>query len=92
MRLFGADDPMYAQLDWVSEQSDHQSFLLDAAQSVRPADLPPAVRESMLDEVNGGRRRYVLTSQLSVRRSRLRHLHPTHPGRESPSEAVLPQL
>ncbi|HJQ87713.1 MAG TPA: DNA/RNA helicase domain-containing protein [Propionibacteriaceae bacterium] len=65
-RLFGADDPKYTQLDWVREQSDHQVFLLDAAQSVRPADLPPAVLESMLEEVNGERRHYVLTSQLRV--------------------------
>jgi DUF2075 family protein len=65
-RLFGTDDPKYTQLDWVREQSDHQVFLLDAAQSVRPADLPPAVLDSMLEEVNGLRRRYVLTSQLRV--------------------------
>lgn len=65
-RLFGADDPKYTQLDWVRTQSDHQVFLLDAAQSVRPADLPPAVLDSMLEEVSGKYRRYVLTSQLRV--------------------------
>ena len=65
-RLFGTDDPKYTQLDWVREQSDHQVFLLDAAQSVRPADLPPAILDSMLREANGQRRRYALTSQLRV--------------------------
>lgn len=40
-KLFGADDPKLTQLDWIVKQSDHQVFLLDAAQSVRPADLPP---------------------------------------------------
>ena len=64
-RLFGTDDPKYTQLDWIRQQSDHQVFLLDAAQSVRPADLPPAVLNSMLEEVNG-ERRYMLTSQLRV--------------------------
>jgi DUF2075 family protein len=65
-RLFGTDDLKYTQLDWVREQSDHQVFLLDAAQSVRPADLPPPVLDSLLEQVNGERRRYLLTSQLRV--------------------------
>jgi hypothetical protein len=65
-RLFGADDPKYTQLDWVRERSDHQIFLLDLAQSVRPGDLPPAVLDGMLEEVHGERRGYVLTSQLRV--------------------------
>lgn len=66
-RLFGSDDSKYTQLDWIKKQSDHQIFLLDAAQSVRPADLPPSVLNSMLEEVNRERRRYVLTSQLRVK-------------------------
>lgn len=65
-RLFGTDDPKYTQLDWVRQQSDHQIFLFDAAQSVRPADLLPAVLDSMLEEVKGRRRRYTLVSQLRV--------------------------
>lgn len=66
-RLFGADDPKYTQLDWVREQSDHQIFLVDAAQSVRPADLPTAVLDSLVAEVHERRRRYILTSQLRVK-------------------------
>ncbi|KAK3390292.1 hypothetical protein B0H63DRAFT_507670 [Podospora didyma] len=39
--LFGSsDDTTKAQLDWVLAKSRHQAFLLDTAQSVRPADLP----------------------------------------------------
>ena len=42
-RLFGDDRPEITQLDWIREQSDHQIFLLDTDQSVRPADLPRPV-------------------------------------------------
>ncbi|TVY41025.1 Uncharacterized protein LSUB1_G001695 [Lachnellula subtilissima] len=38
--LFGSDDKSKTQLDWIRAKSRHQIFLLDAAQSVRPADLP----------------------------------------------------
>lgn len=39
-RLFGEDDPRFTQLAWIEEKSRNQVFLLDAGQSVRPADLP----------------------------------------------------
>ncbi len=66
-RLFGSDDPALTQLDWVRRQSDHQIFLLDAAQSVRPADLPAPTVTALVDEVSERRRRYLLSSQLRVR-------------------------
>lgn len=65
-RLFGSDDPSITQLDWIAKQSDHQVFLLDAAQSVRPADLPASVLVPMLQEVKSRGRHYALSSQLRV--------------------------
>ncbi len=66
-RLFGADDPQVTQLDWVKTMSNHQIFLLDAAQSVRPADLPSAVLAPLVEQVSAEQRMYVLSSQLRVK-------------------------
>jgi DUF2075 family protein len=65
-RLFGYDDTSITQLDWIRKQSDHQVFLLDAAQTVRPADLPATAIESLLSQVEVRRRVYPLSSQLRV--------------------------
>ncbi|WP_350348912.1 DNA/RNA helicase domain-containing protein [Agromyces sp. G08B096] len=64
--LFGADDLSRTQLDWVRAQSAHQIFLLDAAQSVRPADLPAQVLRELVDEARKTRRHYPLLSQMRV--------------------------
>ncbi|WP_426623410.1 DNA/RNA helicase domain-containing protein [Leifsonia sp. McL0607] len=42
-RLFHFDDKTKTQLDWILAKSRHQIFLLDAHQSIRPADIPLAV-------------------------------------------------
>jgi DUF2075 family protein/predicted GIY-YIG superfamily endonuclease len=63
--LFGDDRLGLTQLDWIRAQSDHQIFLLDSAQSVRPADLPQATQAGLLAEA--GDRRYQLRSQMRVR-------------------------
>ncbi|HET7736885.1 MAG TPA: DNA/RNA helicase domain-containing protein [Nocardioidaceae bacterium] len=65
-RLFGHDDVSHTQLDWIRRQSNHQIFLLDRAQSVRPADLPPAILEPLLAQAKSAARNYVLSSQLRV--------------------------
>ena len=65
-RLFGADDPALTQLDWVTAMSDHQIFLVDAAQSVRPADVSRTTLEKLLAPVDDQRRTYRLTSQMRV--------------------------
>lgn len=66
-QLFGANGTARTQLDWIIQQSDHQVFLLDAAQSVRPADLPPVVLNSLAAEAEAGGRFYPLSSQMRVR-------------------------
>lgn len=66
-RLYGTDDPSKTQLDWITTQSSHQIFLLDTAQSVRPADLPAALQERLVSDAVQLRRHYRLSSQMRVR-------------------------
>jgi DUF2075 family protein len=94
-RLFGEDDYTRTQLDWIRAQSNHQIFLLDAAQSVRPADLPaPTQRELVENAVRDGSR-YRLTSQMRVRAGQdyvdyvRRALSPNPPPPQSFSEYDL---
>ncbi len=65
-RLFGEDSLSLTQLDWIRKQSDHQVFLLDAAQSVRPADLSAAALKPLLAAAGSEQRHYRLSSQLRV--------------------------
>lgn len=64
--LFGKDDPHTTQLDWITAQSDHQVFLLDADQSVRPADLPTEKVRALLKATHETGRTYSLRSQMRV--------------------------
>ena len=63
----GSDVKTKTQLDWIRAKSKHQIFLLDAAQRVRPADLPKEVLEGLVDETKGRHRHYPLISQLRVK-------------------------
>ena len=65
-RLFGVDDVARTQLDWVRAKSRHQLFLLDAAQSVRPADLPTRTVEQLVATSRQEKRHYQLMSQMRV--------------------------
>lgn len=65
-RLFGADHVSYTQLDWIRAQSAHQIFLVDIAQSVRPADLPEGTLRRLLDEAKTNHRHYPLMTQMRV--------------------------
>jgi DUF2075 family protein len=67
VKLFGRDDAAYTQLDWITAMSTHQIFLLDAAQSVRPADVTRAALEALLGPADEQHRAYSLTSQMRVR-------------------------
>lgn len=66
-RLFGHDDKTKTQLDWVLAQSDHRILMLDADQTVRPADLPAETTARLVADARGQHRLYPLTSQLRVR-------------------------
>lgn len=65
--LFGADRLDLTQLDWIRTQSDHQIFLLDSAQTVRPADLPQATQARLVAEAEATSRLHRLRSQMRVR-------------------------
>lgn len=65
-KLFGRDDSELTQLDWIVKLSDHQVFLLDAGQCVRPADLSGEILDALVDRAETGKRYYPLTSQMRV--------------------------
>ena len=64
--LFGSDDTSKTQLDWIRAKSNHQIILLDAAQSVRPADLPTEVLDGLVRATKATHRHYRLVSQMRV--------------------------
>ena len=64
--LFGWDDKSKTQLDWMKRQSQHQVFLLDAEQSVRPADLPREILSGLVAEARASGRHFQLKTQIRV--------------------------
>lgn len=66
-KLFGADDITKTQLDWIRARSRHQLLMVDPEQSVRPADLPPELLRSLVDDAKSDGRHYPLVSQLRVK-------------------------
>lgn len=65
--LFGTDDLTKTQLDWIRAKSNHQVFLADAAQAVRPADLPSSTLTGLISEATSVGRQHRLQSQLRVK-------------------------
>lgn len=66
LRLYGDDDLSKTQLDWIRSKSRHQVFLLDEAQSVRPADLPARILNPLVRDAKTAQRFYPLASQMRV--------------------------
>jgi DUF2075 family protein len=66
-KLFGSDDKTKTQLDWIQAKSKHQIFLVDAGQSVRPADLPREALERLVREAKATNRFHPLASQMRVK-------------------------
>lgn len=65
-RLFGEDDTSKTQLDWINAKSKHQIYLVDVAQSVRPADIPTRVLTDLIDRSRRSGHFYPLASQMRV--------------------------
>jgi uncharacterized protein len=65
--LFGSDDKSKTQLDWIQAKSRHQIFLLDAAQSVRPADLPTELLSGLIADTRASGRHFQLRTQMRVK-------------------------
>lgn len=66
VKLFGSDDKSKTQLDWIKARSKHQIFLLDTAQSVKPADLQPKHLEPLVNDARHEGSLFRLISQLRV--------------------------
>jgi len=66
MALFGNDEPSWTQLDWVIASSQHQLLLVDAAQSVKPGDLPLATVEQLISRSRARNVLFRLASQMRV--------------------------
>jgi DUF2075 family protein len=66
MELFGNDQPSWTQLDWVIASSRHQLLLVDAAQSVKPGDLPLATVKHLMDRSRARNVLFRLASQMRV--------------------------
>ena len=64
--LFGSNDMEKTQLDWMRAKSRHQIFLLDTAQSVRPADLPSELLSDLIADTRASGRYYQLRTQMRV--------------------------
>ena len=67
VKLFGHDDVSYTQLDWIKALSEHQIFLVDAEQTVRPGDLQSDDLLTLAKEASDESRWYRLNSQHRVR-------------------------
>lgn len=65
-KLFGFDDVAKTQLDWIRAKSKHQIYLLDAEQSVRPADVPPELLGALVNSAKDRHRHYPLATQMRV--------------------------
>ena len=66
LALFGNDDSRWTQLDWVQAASRHKLLLVDAAQSVKPGDLPLVAVQDLLREARTANALFHLTSQMRV--------------------------
>lgn len=67
IRLFGSDEDYFTQLDWILAQSKSQVFLLDAEQSIKPADLPKSVISKLLGDAKSAQTYTKLASQMRVK-------------------------
>jgi DUF2075 family protein len=67
VKLFGRDDKSKTQLDWVKARSTHQIFLVDPAQSVKPADIPVEILQQLVADAKVADHHHPLLSQMRVR-------------------------
>lgn len=67
VKLFGTDDQSRSQYDWIVAKSTQRILLVDAAQSVRPADLPRETIERIVRDARTEHRYYRLATQMRVK-------------------------
>jgi DUF2075 family protein len=66
IKLFGNDDKVHTQLEWIRAMSKSQILLLDTAQSIKPADLPISTTEGLIAKANRTGSLFKLSSQMRV--------------------------
>jgi DUF2075 family protein len=66
LALFGEDRDDITQLDWVRTQSRHQIYLIDSAQSVKPADLPKKILDELSTKAREEASFFHLASQMRI--------------------------
>lgn len=66
LKLFGKDDISKTQIDWVMVKSKHQIFLLDSAQSVKPADVSAETLKGLVVQAKSASSLFPLVSQMRV--------------------------
>lgn len=66
IKLFGENVEGKTAVDWVTEKSNHQIFLIDGDQAVRPADVPFETVQALKSEAQNNGRLYSLESQMRV--------------------------
>ncbi|MGV8896209.1 MAG: DNA/RNA helicase domain-containing protein [Rhodoglobus sp.] len=93
-KIFGFDDSTKTQLDWIKARSKHQVFLLDAAQSVRPADLPSEILGALVGAARTAERLYPLISQMRVQAGSdyVGYVRRVLRGHTSPGEIPMAQV
>jgi hypothetical protein len=64
--LFGDDRDDITQLDWIKAQSRHQLYLIDSAQSIKPADLPSDILNEVISTAQSQETFFHLASQMRV--------------------------
>ncbi|KAM9863705.1 hypothetical protein ACI1US_00404 [Leucobacter sp. BZR 635] len=64
--LFGDEHEAKTAVDWIIARSDHQVFLVDGEQTVRPADVPAHVTRDLVSTAKNTHRHYSLESQMRV--------------------------
>ncbi|MGO3147812.1 MAG: DNA/RNA helicase domain-containing protein [Leucobacter sp.] len=64
--LFGDQASDVTAVDWIKKKSNHQIFLVDGEQSVRPADVPAEVIQDLNRRAKDDGRFYSLESQMRV--------------------------
>ena len=66
LKLFKEDDKSKTQLDWIKARSNNQILLIDAKQTVKPADLSPETMKSLVSEAKVRNVYFQLVSQMRL--------------------------
>lgn len=66
LAIFGEDRDEITQLDWIRAQSRHQIYLIDSAQSVKPADVPKKVLDELSAAAQEEASFFRLASQMRI--------------------------